>query len=298
MNDNLINRYRDTVLNIKKKYNYDNNITHLLYIIIPAFVYKYKYMEKMIINIFNEIEIITKDNKSEYIKAFYTSIPSYIDNKIVTKKYVIINDYNNIGLIQLLDNLIHEFNHAVNSYNNEFTIDKDKLFLRTGLSFVTYSIPNFNAIGKDNSFVLEEVINTRQTEEIIDIIKKLESDDTIINNIIYSLNNETFDNYKSNAYALEANILNNLINNKTFLSTIENLRINGEVYYIYEWFDNIVGIDNSYLNLINKLNDIFNLEIEYSKRFFLKKRIIFKIKNIIKDVDNIINLFNSNCNYK
>ena len=298
MDSNLINRYKDIVISIKNKYNYDNNITHLLYIIIPAFIYYYKYNEKMIIDIFNNIEIITNDKELEYVKAYYSSIPKYSGNDIVTSKYIVINDYNQINLVNLFDCLVHEFNHAINSYNKEILIRNNILYLRTGITYNSYNIFDFTPLNKDKSYILEEIINTRQTETIINIIKECNIDDEFLNNIIYALNSETSINYESNAYYLENKILNKLLTNKTFISTIDNLRITGDIEDINNWFDNITGINNSYNKLIDILNDIINLELKYDKAKYFKNRILSKIKSKIKDIEYIINIFNNNCNYK
>lgn len=298
MNRNLIERYIKEINNICKKYQYDNNITHLLYLIIPAFVTKYKYKEQLILNTFNNIPIIISKEKSEYINAYYTSIPTYQENKIVTKKYIVINNYEKIPLVKLLDNLVHEFNHAINSYNNEILKDNNTLYLRTGLTYATYSLPNLTPKEKLPSYILEEIINTRQTETIIDTIKNYQDTSLeTISNTIYAINNETNSNYKSNAYYLETQILTKLLNNKTFIYTLENLRLEGNIKDIESWFNNITGIKDSYNILIKKLNDIINLELKLSNAKYFKNHYISKIKSLSKDIFYIIDTFNSNCNY-
>ena len=46
------------------------------------------------------------------------------------------------------------------------------------------------------------------------------------------------------------------MNNRTFLPTLENLRINGEIYDIPKWFDDIMGKDGAYKELINLLKRV------------------------------------------
>jgi hypothetical protein len=298
MNNILIEKYIPIIDSISNKYNYDNNIKHLLYLIIPAFITKYKYKEQLIINTFQNIPIIISDEKSNTINAFYTSIPSYKDNNLITKKYIVINNYDKISLVNLLDSLIHEFNHAINSYQNEILIKDNTLYLRTGLTYVTYTLPNLISKEKDSSYILEEIINTRQTETIIDIIKNYKDTSIIsISNTIYAINNETNTNYISNAYFLETRLLNNLLNNKTFIYTLENLRIEGNIEDIEKWFNNIMGLKNGYKELINNLKKIVTLEEKLSNTKYLKNYYISKIKSTSKDIIYIVDTFNSNCNY-
>lgn len=298
MNNLLIEKYIPIINNISKKYHYDNNITHLLYLIIPAFISKYKYKEQLIINAFTNIPIIISSEKSKTINAYYTSIPNYHNQNIITQKYVIINNYEKISLVNLLDNLVHEFNHAINSYQKEILIKNNTLYLRTGLTYITYNLQNLTPKEKDSSYILEEIMNTYQTESIINMIKKYHNSsiDTI-SNTIYALNNETNSNYTSNAYYLETRLLTTLLNNKTFIYTLENLRIEGNIKDIEPWFNNITGQKNSYQELINNLQKLTIVEQKLSEAKYLKNHYISKIKSISKDILYIIETFNSNCNY-
>ena len=142
MNNKLVNKYIQFIDEISQKNKYDSNIKHLLYLIIPAFISKYTISkEKIILNTFTQTKIITSKKKNKIIQAFYTSIPSYLNDKIITKKYIIIQNYEKTPLIQLLDNLVHEFNHSINSYNKEIKIKNNILYLRTGLTHTNYSLP-------------------------------------------------------------------------------------------------------------------------------------------------------------
>ena len=296
-NNLLIDRYRIIVDNICNKYEYDNNIKHLLYLIIPAFVKKYGYnRESLVINTFNNVKIFISDTKSDRVNAYYTSIPRNFAGKVVTDKLIVINNYDKISLVNLLDSLIHEFNHAINSYNNEVKFDDKKVYLRTGLTYSIYDRKDFKPIGKEDAFVLEEIINTRQTEEIINIIKSFNVDGSN-NDTIFSINGETSDNYNSKAYYFEGYICKDLLTNKTFSSTMENLRISGSVDDIINWFDNIVGVNGSYNKLVGYLNKILNLEIEIGKGGLFKKMKVNKVRELSNMAMDIIREFNNNCNY-
>jgi len=295
MDSNLIiDKEKEFIDRISDRYNYDSNIRHLLYLIIPAFIIKYGIKrEKLILNTFENIRIISSNQKDERVKAYYSSSPIYIDGEYKTKKSMVIINYENISLIDLLDNLVHEFNHAVNSYLNEIKVTKNYIYIRTGLTNRIYRKEDLSFVKKEKSYMLEEIINTKQTSDIINIIKGFDNN----NDTIYAINNETSSNYSSNSYYLQSYICKEIMNNKTFISTLENLRITGEVD-ISDWFDNIVGVDGSYKEFINSLIEVYDLEIEYSKRKFFKKRILNKIKDTSKSIMRMIDKFNNSVNFK
>ena len=298
MNNFLIEKYIPFVEGLCKKYDYDNNIRHLLILIVPAFVHKYKYKSQLIEDVFNSIPIIINNKSEKYVNAYYTSVPVFKNNIIKTNKYIVINNYGKISLIKLLDNLIHEFNHAINSYNKEINTSNNILYLRTGLTYTTYFLPSLKPKAKMPTYILEEIINTKQTELIIDNIKNLKCGvNEEINNTIYNINKETKKNYESMAYALETNILKELLSNNTFIYTLENLRIEGNIEDIEGWFDNITNMKNSYNTLNNKLYKIMTIEENYESTRFLKKRKIEQIKSLIKDINYIIKIFNENTHH-
>ena len=81
MNNNLVNKYIPIIDKISNKYNYNSNIKHLLYLIIPAFITKYTYKEeRLIINTFKDTKIIISDKKDKNIQALYSSIPYHNNN--------------------------------------------------------------------------------------------------------------------------------------------------------------------------------------------------------------------------
>ena len=300
MDSNLvIQRERPIIDKISDMYNYDSNIRHLLYIIIPAFIIKYGVQkEKLIIDTFKQVRIISSDKQSEMVKAYFSSKPRLINNEYKTVKHMVIQNYNKISLVDLLDNLVHEFNHAINSHTNEILEKKNYLYLRTGLTFRVYKKQDLSFVRKDPSYILEEIINTKQTNDIINIIKSFKPNNQEIDNTIYAINSETSHKYNSNSYYLQGYICKQILENKTFINTLENLRIAGEVYDINNWFDNIIGKEGSYKELIHLLNEIFELEIEYTKRKMFKSLLIGKIKDESLKVMRIVETFNNNVNFR
>lgn len=300
MNENyILDREKNYIDQISDQYNYDSNIRHLLYIMIPAFIMKYGMnKEKLILNTFRDIQIIKSNKESKQIKAYFSSMPKKINNEFITKKYMVIYNYQDIGLIDLLDNLVHEFNHAINSYVNEIRTSKKYLYLRTGLTYRVYKIDNLAFVKKDNSFILEEIINTKQTSDIINIIKKFQPNDTSIQNTIYAINAETNHSYNSESYYLQSYICKEILNNRTFLPTMENLRINGEIYDIEKWFDDIMGEDGKYRELINCLKEVYDLEIQYVERKIFKGILRNRIRDKSRDIMRLIERFNQNVNFR
>lgn len=294
----IIEREKSYIDEISKMYNYDSNITHLLYIMIPAFIMKYGVQkEKLILNTFRDIKIISSDKESKIVKAYYSSTPTRLNDEIKTKKFMVIQNYNKISLVSLLDNLVHEFNHAINSYINEVKETNKYVYLRTGLTYRIYRKEDLTFIKKDSSYILEEIINTKQTSDIINIIKKFDVNNSAISNTIYAINSETNNDYNSKSYYLQSYVCREILNNRTFYSTLENLRINGEIYDIEKWFDDIAGKD-SYKELIKLLEEIYNMEIEYTKKRFFKSILIGKIRDTSRKIMRIVDKFNNNVNFK
>lgn len=300
MNPKLVQKYFPLVKEISSKYQYDSNITHLLYLIIPAFITKYTLAkERLILTTFQNTKILISPKTSKTIEAYYTSIPSYQNNTIITTKYIIIQNYQNISLVQLLDNLVHEFNHAINSYQQETFIQENILYLRTGLTYSSYSLPNLTPLKKEPTYILEEILNTHQTEEIINLIKSYhDKENNSLANTIYAINSETTTNYTSKSYYLENRLFQKILENKTFLSTLNNLRLSGDIKDIEYWFNNITNQPNSYQNLNNYLFQMMQLEQTLSTKKYFKNKIINQIKTLIEKINNIITTFNQNCTYK
>ena len=77
-----------------------------------------------------------------------------------------------------------------------------------------------NRTYKSDEIILEEVINTKQTELIVDIIKNFSNytiDNSIVNSTLYSIYHSIDSNYHSNSYLLESTVCSKLLENKTFL---------------------------------------------------------------------------------
>lgn len=283
-------------------YNYPDNICHLLYIIVPAFILKYGIKNRNLIrNCFTNVPIIINDKQDKVYQAYYFSKPVYKDNNYYISKGIVLSNYKDISLMQLIDNLVHEYNHAVNSMNNDILVTDKEIIIRNGLVYNYFNKSNLNFINKNNLTMLEEVVNTKNTEMIIDIINNFSNyniSNLVVENTLYSIKHSIDYNYKSNSYYIESEICKRLLQNKTFISTIEALRFNGEIDGIEDFFDNIVGVNGTFNKLCNYLNKSMELQEKLTKTKFFKKRIINKIISVNKDALSIIKIFDNNTIYK
>lgn len=310
-NDNInefFSRYIDFINNLCEKNDYLVNIKHVLYLIIPAFVVKYGIKEeKNILSCFEKVPIYIGNYKNNSEIAYFNrKIYSKQEEGIIkyyTHKEIVINDYHGASLIDLIDSVVHEFNHAINSIVNEIKWNDEEISLRTGLSYINFFKNDINKVkSKTKDITLEEIINTTQTESIINIINSFNNykiDNEEIKNTLYSLKNDIDANgYKSNAYYFQGYICKELMNNKTFIPTIENLRYKGNVDDIETWFDNITNMQGSYNKLTNLLDEILKDESKLANVKWFKKLKINKIIAKSREVLNIVKMFDNNCIYK
>lgn len=282
-------------------YHYPDNITHLLYLIVPAFILKYGISNKMLVeNCFENVPILIQDKQDKMYQAYYFSKPILKDNQYKIVKGVVLNNYQNISLMQMIDNLVHEFNHAINSMKNEMLVD-DTIRIRNGLVYHYFDKENLSYLRKNEFTLLEEVINTKETEMIIDIIRSFSTytfTDSSINTTLYSIYHSVDSNYHSNSYLLESIICRKLLDNKTFSSTVESLRFQGEIDELTHFFDGITGKDGSLIELVHCLEGVTKLQLELVNTKWFKKYKINKIKDINTKALKIIKLFDQNTIYK
>ena len=294
----IIELEKQFVDNLCDDYQYDSNIRHLLYLIVPAFIIKYgMHREKIIHNTLKDVKIYKNNQKSKTIKGYYIARPIKVGNDINVIKHLVLYNYDSISLIDLLDTLVHELNHAINSYKNDIRITNKYICLRTGLTHLIYDKNTLESIKKDDSYILEEIINTKQTDDVINIIKNFDKNNNLISSTIFSINGETKDTYTSDSYLLETYICKEITENRTFIRTLENLRLAGEIYNVRSWFDDIYGKKGTFKEMIQLLIQIIELEKTLSNKVLFKKPIINKIRSYSRRVMNIINKFNENSNF-
>lgn len=307
LNSGNINQFLDKYISfvdkISTKFNYEDNIRHLLYLIVPAFVAKYDLSsESTILKCFEDTKIYISGTEEKMVTATFNRSLKFNGSSYYTNKYIVLNQYRDATLTSLLDNIVHEFNHAVNSFNNEISYDDKFIKLRTGLSYLVYDRKTLKFLHKSYEVFLEEVINTEQTEEIINIINSFNSyniDNIEFNNMVFALKNEIkSSSYVSNAYYFQSYICDLLMKNKTFTPTISNLRFKGFTEDIPNLFDDVIGKSGSYKRLNVLLQEIHTLELKYAKARMFKKLILNKLTSKSKEVLSLINEYDNKCIYK
>lgn len=298
----FLEKYITFVDRISNKYNYQDNIRHLLYLIVPGFVIKYGISnESTVLKCFEDIVIHISGTENQVVTASFNRT-LYYSSGYYTDKYIVLNEYKKASLTNLIDSIVHEYNHAINSINNEISYDEKYIKVRTGLGFLVYDKKTLKFISKSKESYLEEIINTEQTEEIINIINSFgvyRINNVEFSNMLYALKNEIKSpTYVSNAYYFQSFICDNLMKNKTFTPTISNLRFKGFVENIPELFDDVIGRKGSYIHFCGLLEEIYNLEIKYSKASLFKKFIFNKLRKKSFEVISLIEEYDSKCIYK
>ena len=104
----LFNYYVPVVDNICSDLGYDNNIKHLLYIVIPTFIAKYgSKNEPTILKCFKNVKISIKEHEKNVTATFSRSLVKENDG-YKTNKYVSVNPFTESSIAEILDNLIHD----------------------------------------------------------------------------------------------------------------------------------------------------------------------------------------------
>ena len=296
----LIKKYKKFVEELSKKYDYPDNIRHVLLLIIPLFVYKYKVEnEEKVLSVFLETPIIINNKDYGPLKASYMfDLERKPDINI--KKKIVINNYKNINVLELFDCIVHEYMHAINSKINFFKKENDIIYIRTGLSYVLYDM-DYRLIGKNKKYILEEIINTKETELFVNMINDLEFDFTLdeeVYNLVNSLKRMVMDGYKTKAYILQMHICRLIVDNRSFYNTIVNFRFKGEIDAIDRWFDSFTGVEGSYNILNNELVNIFELSKLYDSKRWFKRKIVRKIRAGNDKVQAILKNFDKGSLYR
>lgn len=299
----FIDKYINFVDELSKEMNYESNIKHLLYVIVPAFVYKYGINNSsLILDTFKKVKIYIRNSEDKYVTASFNRVLIKEGSKYKTEKYVVINELTDSNLSTIIDNIVHEFNHAINSINNEI-IETEKLVkVRCGISFLNYNKKDLKFINKSDENTLEEILNTSQTEDVINIIKNFNNykiDNQEFSLLVYNIYKEIGNkDFVSDAYYYQKTICKSLIDNKTFTPTINNLRFKGLVEDVPSLFDNVIGRSNSYKKLNRLLTDMHIYILKYSSAKLFKNMYLNKIRSLTKDVNNLIYEYDQKCIFK
>lgn len=218
------------------------------------------------------------------------------DNSFTIKKnnpFIICNT-KDFSVTFLLNLFIHEFNHLIKGYYNSYKIDNDNFstgyYLRSGLDITYTRLMKYNDTLYEINYhsILDEVINTIQTTEMMQEITKLDGiilDDNI-QVFIAGLNKREVN--KDFGYDLCVKAFRPLWNNDCFKSLIEDNIVSGNIKYIGKKFDEIIGVD-VFEEMCNILDNLDELEARH----------VISIKKIalLEKLKGIINNFNKKTTY-
>ena len=299
----FIDKYIDFVDRISQKYNYESNIKHLLYIIVPAFIIKYDVKnEKNVLKCFEEVPIVVTGTEDKNVTASFNRRVLKDGDGFKTIKIILLNEYRTANLSGLLDSIIHEYNHAINSINNEISYDDKVVKVRTGISYIIYDKNTLNYLSKSNEIALEEILNTMQTEQIINIINSFNKKNVSnyeFSNMLSVLSSEIGkESYKSESYYYDSLLASELVKNKTFTPTICNLRLSGMIEDVPYLFDNVLDREGEFNRLNSLLTNIHKKEIEYNQKVLFRNMILNEIKRDSIKVINLIREYDDKCIYK
>jgi len=202
--------------------------------------------------------IKNKINYRENAYAISQVNSTYINdkvNKILNITYTLLIARNTPNKEELLEFITHELNHILSSINNTFTYTEDSIYFRYGL-FKT-------KIGKDNDEtgrILNEIINTLQTEDIIKIIidlKKYKINNPKFNNALNSIIT-TLDSkkYVASGYETFVNLYRPLFSNQEFKSTINKCILDGNIEDLEKKINTQLG-NHSYTRMNLLLDSLY-----------------------------------------
>ncbi len=296
-----LEKYQQFVFELSKVKKYPSNLTHLLNLIVPAFIFKYglRY-EKLLLDMFSNVTIIIQEKHAEVVQASFARKLIKDGDGYSSLKYIYLYRYEQTGLMELLENLIHEFNHAVNSLKNEIRYDEKYVYLRSGLTSLVYDRNTLSALEKQDEVILEEIINTHQSNELLEVIasfNKYAIPDSTLRTSVETVA-RLYPNYQSRAYYLQTMICKRLLENTTFIRTLEDLRFQGEVQEMEEWFDTIVGKQGSYKRLQVLLLESFQLEEKLQTQKWFRKKTLSKLRNLSQELFALTFTFDQNCNFR
>ena len=86
--------------------------------------------------------------------------------------------------------------------------------------------------------------------------------------------------------------------NRTFISTLEKLRFDGNIEEVDDWFNHITGSPNSFSRLTFLLNETLKLQMDLTKKKGIRFFKIRKIRAFNQEAMYIVEKFNQNCNYR
>lgn len=255
---------------IKIKNDLNNEEYELLKIAYELFCAYYK-DKTLIENVFKNIPLFIKKEKGK-VKALYARRIYKKGKDIRTKAKIVIrkNDINDLN--DLLDEVVHEYNEAINTYNNELDIDNNQVVARRGLELKVMT--KRLKTNKIFNTLLEEVINAYQSEEILSLLK---DDDFNIEN-----------NVNTVKYRKESFLIKDLLNNSSFMKSLNQARLTGNIKEFEQTIYDKFKVKNFLFKLNNLLEESNSLEKSFKKKEIFKFIIKRKLEVNRDRINNLI----------
>lgn len=287
-NQNTINPFIDqivyTIDNMFEKKDIPQEIINYLYLVSAGMILNYgldytKYIYKAIGDtkyIYGMEDINNKLSKEEYERLnFDIKQNAYAISKVescsqdgdITKilgiSYTLLIANTNANKHELLEFIVHELNHILSSLNNTFIYKDNDLYFRYGLFRTRIN----NSKDKlETGRILNEVINTLQTEDIIKNIIKLK--DFKIFNVKFNralrvIKDLEVDEYRASGYEPFVNLFRPLYEKDNYRGLINNSTLEGKIDDIQEVIDHKLGM-YSFDNMIDNLESLYK-SYEFTK---------------------------------
>lgn len=328
MNDVAFNKVLNSkyllLSNIVKKYNYSEELHDMMtYIYLIFYMDLGKQCDSVLYDLFNKVKIIHEPgtmneialkhnygkmpNDCPAVTIFTPNLKVFNDPNLKQKPQVILvsskTDDAVVTPIFKLEMLLHEVRHALMGYyNNNFLVDKNTYYMRSGIQEVYYRKKE----GLEDAFttkkvgtILSEVVNTYITERYVNKILSLKKYNITNPNLKAYLNSlHTFQSdgiYRSLGYNDMVRLLYPLLLNETFHDITNVHEFDGELSYIKSLIENNTNLCDyeKFCNLIDTIfngnqvyqtakakNDLRFVESHIQNIKLLKKCVLELVKNI------------------
>ena len=300
---------------VSSKYSEDYEFYPLFVVSLTTLLYKYKDYQYIVERIFLDSDIFIEDNN-----IFDTLLKNGIgtDSNVVNDEYNNVRGISSIGYsfeyyqdfhftrecgnsfiacnsncdpIELLNTFIHEFNHLIKGYINNYYEQEYCYSIRSGLNYYKWLYDKETDIIYEYNYfsIIDEVINTIQTTGLMKNIKLLQIPDSdyCIKKYLGDIDKRFLE--CDRGYNLAVKAFRKIWDNDTFRSLIEDNIVEGNIEEIVTSFDNMLGEDsfNNFADLLDDLDDEDSLG--HNGR---------KVSELNRKIRNIINNYNKKTGYK
>ena len=301
LNKQIFNYY-GYLQDIKKKYNYSDNLISLLTLIQISLNDLYgKKINDIFYKVLSDVEIIIKKGNTNSIckklgykvdssvMGLYTNndpMNLFTPNLYYPKDQIIMGTKlksKKISDIDMTDTLIHELRHALTSYlNTNKYINKEIFYKRSGISEYYFFKDEDEMIAL--GMLLDEVFNVYFTDVLINNILNYKNnyiDKANIRKILSYIKYCSKDPYESTAYDFEVALCKPLLVNKDIIDLANHAALTGEM----DQFKDLFNDYDEYVDLLDELSDLSYL----TKKFNDEEREDYynKIKEFKKETLNI-----------